>query len=1291
MPRRSAAETRSRAGVILLVVVALLTLFALVGLSFVLVAEAQGEAARLGRETQVTAQPDVNPETLLSFFLTQLLYDVKDEGQGLDSSLRGHSLARSLFGLNDDPGAQNDRPYGGTGRLHGDSPFAEARYADSPEFARDDYNLIHYVAFRSSTSALTDGFLRDPERLGFRKTLRPEDRGPFIGGFNAPYTYSDLNSMFLAALRADGTVLLPSYHRPWTGFGSLDPKNPNWTDIQPWFKHLVLRPRPAEHLGFPPPEDPGGDVKNLVGSPGTLLKDGSYANNDSIWLDLGFPVRTSPDGRRYKPLFAPLVLDLDNRININVHGNARGRDDQDQPSHASNQGWGPWEVSLETVLPGRSNGIFEWPGLLLGSRLPALPGRYGGAPWTGNLGTPAKPGDKADWPALAPRGYAQVDFDACDEGANHGPSRRLRLPDGTRPLVAFPTFPEGFGNESEGERTDHPALFNPFNPGPGQRLFDASNLEALLRLGDTGAPGLTSELARLCPASLRERRSCGLVTTHSFDLTRVGASPWLYDLRDSAYRVIRPGESPRGPAVPFPALPQRNQPVPAESEFGADWRLAASLAFDRINVNRPLPPYPHLGSGRNPPFGPALVGPHEAFLTPAAQNQYFDALFERQRLAHDLYTRLLQVTGVARPADPTSPTDAELEVRRWLAQLAVNIVDYIDDDEISTPFNFYAEEDAYPAGRPPGTRPFPIGALADGDPELPRYWVFGVELPRIVLNEALVEYREPAEPTAGSSYDTNIWVELHNALPVTVAPGAQGQDGTPIPLQVSRNGGQTAGSAGAILPYQVVIADRLADRPREDNVLGKPAAVRARSTESDALALGGTLERMDGQPLSITPDIAPQGYFLLGPDRPLRDEHDALLAVRAGGTVPDATPILRLEGMHYQVTFNEAGTRTPDDRSQGVTVLLRRLANPHLPHDPQPTLGLSEDLQANPAYNPYVTIDTMEAVPLHEAGAGAPYASTGKRQPYAARRGAIAPQVSAGRPTQHTFGRQNDPVPDSGRYDWLVHLDRPLISPAELLHVAAYPPHRLTQEFRNGRLEHRAPWTDEECRLYRLFEFVETASRVAGFYEEPNHGARVPGKVNLNTVWDPEILLALCDPQPANGFTREDVLAVFEQLVKDRTGVLDVKQARPTGQDRPFLGMAMGHAPQCQQYPRGQGINDTFLRAVENGGADAPRLFQVPGAEHPYLQMELFTKIYNHLTTRSNVFAVWVTVGFFEVADETTRPVRLGAEIGRRENRHRRHRMFAVVDRSVIPPNPVASPRFDTRTDQAVLYFSLIQ
>jgi hypothetical protein len=317
---------------------------------------------------------------------------------------------------------------------------------------------------------------------------------------------------------------------------------------------MTLRPRPVDHDGFPEPEDPGGDVKNLIGGPGTVYvapdKTLKVANNDSIWLDLDFPVMRAPDGRKYKPLFAPLIIDLDNRINVNVHGNLRGQDN----AHASNQGWGPWEVSLARVLNSNST---EWKNLFTGSQ---IAGRYGR-----DADGVYRPHGTAslDWQA---KDYAPADFDGSDETNNRKPSGQLLPPTGP---YCFPARPNGYGNGLGTEWNTHPNLYNPLRPMLPDRAFTLSNMEALLRYGDTGTHALASELFQLCPTNFLDPANPGaaavrrrLVTTHSFDVSQPGLFPWLLNPQDNKhYHWIMSGPHqqrfPVGRAQMFPDLPRR--------------------------------------------------------------------------------------------------------------------------------------------------------------------------------------------------------------------------------------------------------------------------------------------------------------------------------------------------------------------------------------------------------------------------------------------------------------------------------------------------------------------------------------------------------------------------------------------------------------------------------------------------------------------------------------------------------------------------------------------------------------
>ncbi|MCI0461853.1 MAG: hypothetical protein L0Z62_33295 [Gemmataceae bacterium] len=1367
MLRRRLVPTPRR-GVILLVVMTLLMLFAVVGLSFVLYANAAARSAQLHREAGSAFRPDVDPEQLFAYFLGQLIYDVPDDESGVYSALRGHSLARNMYGHNGGPPSlpsaaptANLVPFNGAGRLRAPSPFG----THIPGSAVLDDQLMNYTFYPEDPQLPpAQRFLRDPERLGWRPANLKAPRGPYAGGCNTPYTYPDLNSTFLAAVRADGTVLLPSFYRPWAAAApdsGLSPQagefydrltgqlNPLWSatpgNLPPWFKYTTLRPLPVLNPGFPPPEDGGGDVKNLIGSPGTLrFQNGSvtaYWNNDSFWMDLGYPVLRTATGRKYKPLFAALITDLDNRVNVNVHGNLLGRGQ----THASNQGWGPWEVNLGRVLA-RGDGL-EWRHLLRGAVAPPMPGRYGGRPWEGQVGTPGTPHESMP-SGLAPHFYSQVDFDGCNEQARQ-PSGRLLLPGlGAPPLSSFPSFLTptgdyaGYGNRSPAERRDHARLYDVFQPRGDDRRFALSNMEALLRYGDTGSSALTSELFRLCPANFADPRIRRLVTTHSVDLDRPGAPPWVHDPASYPYDLpptTDPDQPalPQGPSIPFPSPPAQNLTLSHALFTGLDWR-ARNLSVARIDLNRPLPPYPHQGSGQTPPYGPPLtrdangqVALDVSFAVDAPHGpiwkQFVLAQAARQRLAEEIYRQLLVVTGVPPllpDQNPQAPPPDLLRVRRWLAQLAVNIVDCRDEDDISTPLLFYTAADYQHLPSPPSLPPDPgrvdPARRTDGpfgEIQWPLYWVFGTELPRLVVNEAMAQI-QIHDPDQAYTDLVRVFVELHHPFPRALPAGVHPPDSFPVPLRM-------ATGTEAYSPYRVVIGVKapLGERPTgaailpgpaNDNVLGNPdlAAVRCATRDADFLspvptvgtgpqapwpgAFGPLPYRGFASPFvpAHGPDAEdwPQGFLLLGPPEAAPDPFptfDPFVAPHHA-LIPKATPVLRTANLQYVRKFLIRQPQDPpDERMEGVTVVLRRLANPYLPFDGR--RRLATETTGNLTYNPYVTVDYLEDIPVQPVTLGGHLAivSRGKRQPYAAHRSLLAAQtLGPSLPVRTSFGRENVPAP--ARYDWLTHLDRPLISPLELLHVSGYQPYQLTQRFlsldKEGQVRkfgQRAPWLDDgrapgapSARLYRLLEFLETGSRAAGVAA----GGRRAGKINLNTVWDPETLRALWDAQASNSFPKIEADRIFEQFLYDQRPTSMPNPLRrtqgliPSAEDRPFWGLAPGVYPSGdQQFPTGGGIEDTFLR------------LQSPATEiHPYLDHEGLTKVFNHLTTRSNLFAVWLTVGFFEVTDDTTRPVMLGAEVGRAENRQVRHRLFAVVDRTnlsiasclaslagpIVPPPP---------------------
>jgi hypothetical protein len=1457
-----------------MVVLALLTLFAVVGISFVYYANAESKSSQLVKEAQDEARPDIDPEMLASFFFGQLIVDTKDDEHGVYSALRGHSLARSIYGFNDTPapGAlPNSLPYNGTGRLHTgtdirfNNPFSDPQFTARGIQPQDDFKLINYMFFRDDplvVSILGVPFLRDPERYPaatgpqWRTSTDPLTRLPFRGGFNAPYTYPDLNNMYLAAVKADGTLLTPSFHRDWLFNPSRtldDQSNLNWYNTAG--KYLLLRPRPIDQLTqeqvtragltwpvetppqvapfqtlirtlqnnnqlFPYPEDRGGDVKNLIGGPG---------GNDSIWMDLGFPVMVAPDGRKYKPLFAPLIVDLDNRVNLNTAGNIRGTDTvTGNKVHAVNQGWGPWSVNLSRVFTQPPNAN-EWQRLFTGTGQPAIPGRYR-APGMLN-GTQLL--------GFRPHFHGRVDWDEWFKDAtNDMPSTALdlnkRLDGGIpankfSPFVSFdPSSPapggtRGWQDGNPGESLGHPSLYNVFRPAAGTRRFPLSDMEALLRFDDTGSQAFTSELLRLLPQCLgaapdtlaaRQRQ---LVTLRSFDVDRPGVSPWLplYGDRRSSYgeggyRLAAGDKYPKGAnRVGFP-----NSLMPGQTgDFAADWR-AITACLERIDLNRPLPQYPTPTGGiMNPADRPAFEAAERA----------------RQQLAEDIYLRLISVTGAYDPFATATlgiPAPEQINSLRALAQIAVNIVDFIDEDDYMTPFHFGAL----------GDTAFLSYVQSLPSPKQRELWVFGTELPHLVINEAYTEFDTARQVGGQWKSIVRVWVELHN--PLHADPTMIWSEGGKARL--APTGSLAQGIYKIVLCSHDALSDPLnPDNPTQlrkpENVLGDPFAPPLASTADFTGSTSQLVQPAAGRPGSGNPSGGNEGYYVVGPG-PLGTRQPDLLRPAMGQMSYDAAALRDDQG---RPATDATG------RPEAPTILLRRLACPYLP--------LQED-HTQPFYNPYITVDYMEDVnvaigPPEDPDTGdrnenrvvpkprirrenekktagddpRKRYSEGRREPCAGLKGslkragttdnrlrALQTNTATGEPN-HTFWMANsNALPNTNKpFHWLYHLDRRLVSPMELLQVSAFKPHELTQEFMEQRgtnsavpYHHVIPWFDQDNprdgmvrdshRLYRLFEFLGTRSRAAGLEApaipnerivtrlevigpsqlrmratnpaalaglgwvtqsgvpvtirpgdvlvlnkddrtkhenvrvlqilQPGTGQfvlllekpllknapgpvrvaelttlvdRIPGRININTIWDKKTFYAVCAGSPSNNYdlnpqpdpqdppTLEpnDSKLIFRELVQLRAANPSVNETNfgIAGTDRPFQSMAVGSFPDTPPDPQfpGRGINDSLFRS-RVGATTAQKLFEIwsqmeQDKTHPFQKWQMLTRMFNNFTTRSNVFAVWVTVGFFEVVDDSSRPVKLGAELGRAENRHVRHRMFAIVDRSNLRlPSPIA-------------------
>src|SRR5262249_6363736 len=135
---RQTQAKRERRGVILLVVISLLTLFALIGITFVLYAESEANSSRIFRESEnVVAGNAIPADQLLDWALGQLLFGPTEDLNGSGSCMKGNSLDRLIYGYNDQ--VLNTTPFNGVGRLRtGPVTYGAVSFPD-------DYVAINYT------------------------------------------------------------------------------------------------------------------------------------------------------------------------------------------------------------------------------------------------------------------------------------------------------------------------------------------------------------------------------------------------------------------------------------------------------------------------------------------------------------------------------------------------------------------------------------------------------------------------------------------------------------------------------------------------------------------------------------------------------------------------------------------------------------------------------------------------------------------------------------------------------------------------------------------------------------------------------------------------------------------------------------------------------------------------------------------------------------------------------------------------------------------------------------------
>jgi hypothetical protein len=252
---------------------------------------------------------------------------------------------------------------------------------------------------------------------------------------------------------------------------------------------------------------------------------------------------------------------------------------------------------------------------------------------------------------------------------------------------------------------------------------------------------------------------------------------------------------------------------------------------------------------------------------------------------------------------------------------------------------------------------------------------------------------------------------------------------------------------------------------------------------------------------------------------------------------------------------------------------------------------------------------------------------------------------------------------------------------------------------------------DNQTNFHRLFDYTEVPSHYAGaqtflnpyvfqvnqFGTDELHppfnrisNFRDPGRININTIFDPIVYNGLMNGHPGPNYSQwidsrrgYGPAGAGHVFPNDSTPTFFANPLRPTGSADivPLSGLQKRDVEVSLFRSNHAGSQPLFNSHYTDTARNADR--------NPSFKYQSLQRLGNLVTGRSNVYGVWITVGYFEVEPAVNGPdparpdgYQFGAEVGSDQGQIKRHRAFYMVDRSI----PVAfEPGENHNVDKAVI------